>query len=67
VPSKLVVVDCFENVDVTVRGRSAGFLEAFVGSEEPDDLGSWAFDGGAGVLVTVLQFEFCFESTHAFV
>ena len=70
----VVVVDGFEDADVTVGGESAGFLEAFAGGEEPDDLGSSAFDGGAGVLVVVLkfgwrvlEFEFCFESAHALV
>jgi hypothetical protein len=55
------------NADVTVGGRSAGFFQAFAGGEEPDDLGSSAFDGGAGVLVVVMEFEFCFGPTDAFV
>ena len=68
----VVSVNGFENADVTVGGQSAGFFKALAGGEEPDDLGSSAFDGGAGVLVVVLQFgwgvfKFCFESAHALV
>ena len=70
----VVIVDGFENADVTVGGQSAGFFKALAGGEEPGDLDSSAFDGGAGVLVVVLQFgwgvlefEFCFESAHALV
>ena len=67
----VVIVHGFEDADVTVGGESAGFLEAFASGDEPDDLGASAFDGGAGVLVVVLefggcvlQFEFCFGSSH---
>ena len=70
----VVIVNGFEHADVTVGGQSAGFFKALAGGDEPDDLGSAAFDGGAGVLVVVLkfgwgvlQFEFCFESSHALV
>lgn len=70
----VVVVNGFEDADVTVGGERTGFFEAFAGGDEPDDLGASAFDGGAGVLVVVLEFgwcvlqvEFCFGSSHALV
>lgn len=70
----VVVVNGFENADMTVGGERTGFFMAFAGGEEPDDLGSSAFDGGAGVLVVVLEFgwgvlqiEFCFGSSHTLV
>lgn len=70
----VVIVNGFEDADVTVCGECGGFLEAFAGGDEPDDLGASAFDGGAGVLVVVLEFggcvlkfEFGFGSSHALV
>ena len=70
----VVVVDGFENADVAVGGEGTGFFKALAGGEEPDDLGASAFNGGAGVLVVVLEFgwcvmkfEFSFESAHALV
>ena len=70
----VVIVNGFEHADVAVGRKDTGFFKALAGGKEPDDLGSSAFNGGAGVLVVVLEFgwcvlkfDFCFESAHALV